>query len=84
VKYSETENKDEWEGPVPEEFTAEDLSQKDQLLLSGFSTWNKRDFYKFINMSELYGRESYDLFADLLLGGKTIEDIQEYAKVFWA
>jgi SWI/SNF-related matrix-associated actin-dependent regulator of chromatin subfamily A member 5 len=42
----------------------------------GFSQWNKRDFYKFINMCELYGRNSFELFTELHAVGKSMEEIE--------
>jgi len=68
---------------VPEEFTAKDQAQKDGLLKKGFANWNKRDFFKFINMCELYGRESLDHFTDLIVIGKTIDEIKQYSAAFW-
>jgi hypothetical protein len=34
-------------------------------------------------MCELYGRTSFESFTDLLLGGKSLEQIKEYSEVFW-
>ena len=31
----------------------------------------------------MYGRDNIDLFSDLLLTGKTLEEIDQYSKVFW-
>jgi SWI/SNF-related matrix-associated actin-dependent regulator of chromatin subfamily A member 5 len=56
---------------------------KDGLLKNGFPHWNKRDFFKFINMCELYGKDNLDLFSELLLGGKTLEEIELYSETFW-
>jgi SWI/SNF-related matrix-associated actin-dependent regulator of chromatin subfamily A member 5 len=57
---------------------------KDKLLTEGFSQWNKRDFYKFINMCELFGRKNMELFSELLVGGKTLDEIKLYSEAFWA
>jgi hypothetical protein len=65
--------KAEWpEGKtVPAEFTEVDIRYKETLLREGFANWNKRDFFKFIQMCETYGRENIDLFSELLVIGKT-------------
>ena len=68
---------------TPEEFTTEDSLKKEQLLSEGFSSWNKRDFYKFISMCEIFGRENHELFSELLAGGKTLEEIKLYSEAFW-
>jgi SWI/SNF-related matrix-associated actin-dependent regulator of chromatin subfamily A member 5 len=34
-------------------------------------------------MCELYGKDNFDLFSELLLGGKTIEEIEVYSEAFW-
>jgi SWI/SNF-related matrix-associated actin-dependent regulator of chromatin subfamily A member 5 len=57
--------------------------QKESLLKEGFSSWNKRDFFKFINMCELYGRDNYEHFSELIMSSKTIEEIKDYSECFW-
>ena len=61
---------------APPEFTAEDKQEKEDLMKEGFSQWNKRDFYKFINMCEMYGRNSFELFTELHAVGKSTEEIE--------
>jgi SWI/SNF-related matrix-associated actin-dependent regulator of chromatin subfamily A member 5 len=56
---------------------------KEELMSQGFSNWNKRDFYKFINCCEHFGRNNIDLFAELYAVGKTYEEVKHYSKVFW-
>jgi len=34
-------------------------------------------------MCELYGKDNYEQFTELLLGGKTIEEIELYSEAFW-
>lgn len=34
-------------------------------------------------MCELYGKDNFELYSELLLGGKTIEDIEAYSEAFW-
>lgn len=78
-------NTEEWgEKEVPDEFTDDDQAQLDQLLQEGFVGWNKRHFFQFINMCELYGRDNCDLYTVLMTeGGKTSEEIQRYSDTFW-
>jgi SWI/SNF-related matrix-associated actin-dependent regulator of chromatin subfamily A member 5 len=53
-------------------------------LQEGFIGWNKRHFFQFINMCELYGRDNCDLYTVLMTeGGKTSEEIQRYSDTFW-
>lgn len=69
-------NPDEWcKGgkEPPAEFTNDDSEEFKQLLSQGFTNWNKRDFFNFIKMCELYGRENLDLFSELHY--KTKEEI---------
>ena len=58
---------------MPAEFGEEDQKLKEQLLSQGFAKWNKRDFFKFINMCEIFGRENIEYYQDLLQSGKTYE-----------
>lgn len=68
---------------MPPEFTEDDQTLKDNLLKEGFTAWNKRDFFLFIRMCELFGRTNFDLYTDLILAGKSFEEIKTYAKAFW-
>ena len=34
-------------------------------------------------MCELYGRDNIDMFSELILTGKTVEDITQYSGTFW-
>lgn len=34
-------------------------------------------------MCETYGRDNIDLFSELLVIGKTVEDIERYSECFW-
>ena len=83
IKYTNLSEEEKESATAPPEFTLKDQQQKDSLLKKGFPNWNKRDFFKFINMCELYGKDNYELFSELLLGGKTVEEIEEYANAFW-
>jgi hypothetical protein len=44
-------------GNKPEEFTLEDEERRNQLISEGWPDWNKKDFYTFIKMAEMYGRK---------------------------
>ena len=70
-------------GQVPPEFTEEDAQEREKLLSEGFPNWNKRDFFKFINMCQIYGRDNIDMFQELFTLGKTLQQIQEYSDAFW-
>lgn len=67
-----------------EPLTAEEEKLKTQWESEGFSKWNKIDFRKFISLSGKYGRNSIQAIASELAPGKTLEEVQAYAKAFWA
>jgi SWI/SNF-related matrix-associated actin-dependent regulator of chromatin subfamily A member 5 len=52
------------------------------LLETGFRTWSKHDFWKFVNGCEKYGRSSYEKISRKL--EKDISEVELYAKVFWS
>ncbi|KAF2276727.1 uncharacterized protein EI97DRAFT_417712 [Westerdykella ornata] len=62
--------------------TEEEKQEKERLISMGFPEWNKRDFQQFLNGSAKYGRQNYEGIAEEV-DGKTAEEIEEYAKVFW-
>lgn len=68
---------------APPEFTEEMAKEMEELLAEGFSSWNKRDFHKFINCCELHGRDNLEHFTELFALGKSLEEIQEYSESFW-
>ncbi|BGP31421.1 chromatin remodeling complex Adenosinetriphosphatase [Rhodotorula toruloides] len=65
-----------------EPLNEEELKEKDELRELGFDNWHKREFQAFIRGMELYGRDNYEL-IHRDLPTKTIEEIKEYADVFW-
>ena len=60
----------------------DELEEKDRLLGSGFSNWNKRDFNSFIRASERWGRDDLESITQEI-DGKTLQEVQDYAHVFW-
>ena len=65
-----------------EPLTEEEKAEKERLIEKGFPEWNKRDFQQFLNGSAKYGRQNYEGIAEEV-DGKTAEEIEAYAKVFW-
>jgi SWI/SNF-related matrix-associated actin-dependent regulator of chromatin subfamily A member 5 len=65
-----------------EPLTEEEKAEKERLIAKGFPDWNKRDFQQFLNGSAKYGRTNYEGISEEV-DGKTAEEIEEYAKVFW-
>merc|ERR1711981_720405 len=65
-----------------EELTEEELEEKEELLLQGFTNWSKRDFNQFIRLHEKYGRNEIDAVSKEI-EGKTPEEVLEYSTVFW-
>ncbi|KAJ3383930.1 hypothetical protein HDU92_003874 [Lobulomyces angularis] len=66
-----------------EPLTEEELAEKEALSKVGdFDHWSKRDFQLFCKANEKYGRKNLvDIAKDI--EGKTLEDVEKYAKVFW-
>lgn len=65
-----------------DEFTEEDELLKQKLIGQALTNWTKREFLAFISGCSKYGRENYSAIAESL-ENKTIEDVKEYARVFW-
>ena len=57
-------------------------AEKERLLDSGYSHWNRRDFNAFVRACERYGREALEDIAREV-EGKTVEEVEEYSRVFW-
>ena len=64
------------------ELTKEELAEKDKLLNSGFRTWHKKDFYKFISGCEKFGIKNFKEISEFM-ENKTVEEIEVYSAVFW-
>jgi SWI/SNF-related matrix-associated actin-dependent regulator of chromatin subfamily A member 5 len=67
---------------LAEPLTEEEEAEKDELATHGFATWTKRMFQQFTNASAKHGRNEYELIA-ADIEGKDLEEVNEYAKVFW-
>jgi len=83
--YAEKEKEREEEQKKIDEavpLTEEEIAEKEKLLEQGFEKWGKRDFTTFIKANEKYGRENIEQIANDM-DGKTLEEVQEYSKVFW-
>jgi SWI/SNF-related matrix-associated actin-dependent regulator of chromatin subfamily A member 5 len=65
-----------------EPLTEEEITEKENLLQEGFTTWTRRDFNQFIKANEKYGRDDMDSIQKEV-EGKTPEEVIEYANVFW-
>lgn len=54
--------------PKPEEFTLKDEERRDELIAEGWSDWNKKDFFNFVKMAEVYGRNpaSFECYREAL------------------
>ncbi|KAF2643616.1 hypothetical protein P280DRAFT_467614 [Massarina eburnea CBS 473.64] len=65
-----------------EPLTEEEKAEKERLIEKGFPEWNKRDFQQFLNGSAKFGRKNYAGISEEV-DGKTAEEIEAYAKVFW-
>ncbi|CAD7702794.1 unnamed protein product [Ostreobium quekettii] len=66
----------------PQPLSKEEIEEKDRLLESGFTNWNRRDFNAFVRSCEKYGRNDIENVAKEI-EGKTLEEVKEYSEVFW-
>jgi SWI/SNF-related matrix-associated actin-dependent regulator of chromatin subfamily A member 5 len=65
-----------------EPLTEAEIEEKQQLAEQGFSSWSRKDFLTFIQLSAKYGRKSIaQIAADLET--KTEKEVRDYARVFW-
>jgi len=65
-----------------EPLTEEEIAEKEELLIQGFTNWTRRDFNQFIKANEKYGRDDLENIAKEV-EGKTPEEVEAYADVFW-
>ena len=66
----------------PPQFTKKDQSQKEHLLKQGYANWSKKDFFLFIKMCELHGRENLQRISEGFMN-KTLQEVKEYSTAFW-
>ena len=64
------------------EFTDEERIEKQVLLETGFTNWDRRDYQKICQALELYPREEASAIADHI-GTKTPDEVEKYLKVFF-
>ncbi|XP_076446888.1 SWI/SNF-related matrix-associated actin-dependent regulator of chromatin subfamily A member 5-like [Babylonia areolata] len=65
-----------------EPLAEEELTEKEDLLREGFTSWTKRDFQQFIKANEKFGRDDIEAIAREV-EGKTPEEVMQYSTVFW-
>ncbi|CAG98894.1 DNA translocase [Kluyveromyces lactis] len=65
-----------------EEFTDENLEQKQRFLEESFYNWNKREFLAFISACIKFGRDNY-VSISKAIHTKTPEEVQRYSETFW-
>uniref|UniRef100_A0A8C5C2N8 SWI/SNF related, matrix associated, actin dependent regulator of chromatin, subfamily a, member 5 n=1 Tax=Gadus morhua TaxID=8049 RepID=A0A8C5C2N8_GADMO len=70
------------EVPNSAQHQKEEQAKIDEVRLSGFTIWNKRDFNQFIKANEKWGRDDIENIAREV-EGKTPEEVMEYSAVFW-
>ena len=70
------------EGPIPAVFlNKSEQAEKEYLLKSAFSEWNKQSFNTFCKLMSRYGRDDYAAISAEL--GRDEEEVRRYAAVFW-
>jgi SWI/SNF-related matrix-associated actin-dependent regulator of chromatin subfamily A member 5 len=65
-----------------ENFSEEDLKEKQRLIDEGFGDWNKREFMQFIHGCAKYGSKNYEEISNDVKGKDEIE-VKRYSEVFW-
>ena len=58
----------------PQALSEAEVAERDLLLESGFSNWNRRDFNAFVRAAEKYGRSALKEIASEI-DGKTEDDV---------
>lgn len=66
----------------PQPLTEEETKERETLLTEGFGSWTKREFSAFVRGCERHGRTALPEIAKEV-EGKTLDEVKEYAKVFW-
>ena len=64
------------------DFTDEERIEKQVLLESGFTNWDRRDYQKVCQALELYPREECELIAGHI-GSKNAIEVEAYLKIFF-
>ncbi|CAG60602.1 uncharacterized protein GVI51_I09471 [Nakaseomyces glabratus] len=64
------------------DFTDEDELEKQRMLDTAFTNWNRRDLLSFISACAKFGRSNMNKIK-YAIDSKTPEEVEEYAKVFW-
>jgi len=64
------------------DFTEEEKIEKQVLLDSGFTNWDRRDYQKVCQALELHPREECEAIANHI-GSKSAEEVEKYLKVFF-
>jgi SWI/SNF-related matrix-associated actin-dependent regulator of chromatin subfamily A member 5 len=57
--------------------------EKELIESKGFPDWDRRDFQKFIQALENYATDDYANISKHMDGTKSIEEVEEYATVFF-
>lgn len=65
-----------------EPLSEEEMTEKEQLLAQGFTTWNKRDFNQFIKACEKYGRDDMNNICKEVEGKTQAEVCCNYSNMF--
>jgi SNF2 family DNA or RNA helicase len=65
-----------------EPLTHQEQADMEAMLQQGFTNWTRRDFFAFTKSCERYGQANIPQIASEI-EGKTLEEVQAYAKVFW-
>ncbi|KAI3380727.1 hypothetical protein SNEBB_001549 [Seison nebaliae] len=61
--------------------TEEEQIQKQNFISQGFTTWTRREFTKFIQLNEKFGRNNVKVLEEI--PSKKTDEIREYHTVFW-
>ncbi|KAL6939562.1 hypothetical protein ACO0RG_003404 [Hanseniaspora osmophila] len=69
---------------VAEPLSEEELQEKEDLKLQGFTNWTKNEYRKFLTASGRHGRTAIREITREIATNKTEDDVYEYSKAFWA
>jgi SWI/SNF-related matrix-associated actin-dependent regulator of chromatin subfamily A member 5 len=67
---------------ISEGLSAEEITELNNILQTGFTNWERKEYETVVNLIDKHGRNCYEqLKAEL--ENKSIDEIKDYCKVFW-
>jgi len=81
-KYSKLPDKIDEDLSLVEGLNETEVVSLNEILKTGFTKWDKKDYDLFVNAIDKYGRNAYETIKNEF-ENKSIEEIKDYSKAFW-